>query len=304
MKVEVASYSNTFFEYLRSFIWFSQDRLTAMMGKYPIGATDQGDGSTGHPIFWHINVAHQIANGHIITMDSKTGKVYDNSWYYQDKQPTCLFGEHLLLDFPDKTVALVKDEMTAAIMSCFPTPYLWLATGKDIATSDLSSLTGRTVVLFPDKGEYDRCIEIAADVANIQLHVSDAMEKTQGDFLNIAQMVLSQQPLCPTQEEVMLMRMEEANPNIALLIKAFDLEVVGVSSTNDKDKNKTQRSKTDSENPKEDATLQSIRLAQEKRWHGRNPKCHQCDLSHESINGTYCNKLNRNVEYGKGDCGR
>lgn len=304
MKVEVASYSNTFFEYLRSFIWFSQDRLTAMMGKYPIGATDQGDGSTGHPIFWHINVAHQITNGHIITMDSKTGKVYDNSWYYQDKQPTCLFGEHLLLDFPDKTVALVKDEMTAAIMSCFPTPYLWLATGKDIATSDLSSLTGRTVVLFPDKGEYDRCIEIAADVANIQLHVSDAMEKTQGDFLNIAQMVLSQQPLCPTQEEVMLMRMEEANPNIALLIKAFDLEVVGVSSTNDKDKNKTQRSKTDSENPKEDATLQSIRLAQEKRWHGRNPKCHQCDLSHESINGTYCNKLNRNVEYGKGDCGR
>lgn len=304
MKVEVASYSNTFFEYLRSFIWFSQDRLTAMMGKYPIGATDQGDGSTGHPIFWHFNVAHQITNGHIITMDSKTGKVYDNSWYYQDKQPTCLFGEHLLLDFPDKTVALVKDEMTAAIMSCFPTPYLWLATGKDIATSDLSSLTGRTVVLFPDKGEYDRCIEIAADVANIQLHVSDAMEKTQGDFLNIAQMVLSQQPLCPTQEEVMLMRMEEANPNIALLIKAFDLEVVGVSSTNDKDKNKTQRSKTDSENPKEDATLQSIRLAQEKRWHGRNPKCHQCDLSHESINGTYCNKLNRNVEYGKGDCGR
>ena len=137
MKVEVASYSNTFFEYLRSFIWFSQDRLTAMMERYSIGATDQGDGSTGHPIFWHINVAHQITNGHIITMDSKTGKVYDNSWYYQDKQPTCLFGEHLLLDFPDKTVALVKDEMTAAIMSCFPTPYLWLATGKDFATESI-----------------------------------------------------------------------------------------------------------------------------------------------------------------------
>lgn len=304
MKVEVASYSNTFFEYLRSFIWFSQDRLTAMMERYSIGATDQGDGSTGHPIFWHINVAHQITNGHIITMDSKTGKAYDNSWYYQDKQPTCLFGEHLLLDFPDKTVALVKDEMTAAIMSCFPTPYLWLATGKDIATSDLSSLTGRTAVLFPDKGEYDRWMEIAANVTNIQLHVSDAMEKAQGDFLNIAQMVLSQQLPCPTQEEVMLMGMEEANPNIALLVKAFDLEVMGVSPTNDKDKNNTQKSKTASENPKEDAVLQSIRLAQERRWHGRNPECHQCALSYEGINGTYCNKLNRNVEYGKGDCGR
>ena len=100
------------------------------------------------------------------------------------------------------------------------------------------------------------------------------------------------------------MRMEEANPNIALLVKAFDLEVMGVSPTNDKDKNNTQKSKTASENPKEDAVLQSIRLAQERRWHGRNPECHQCALSYEGINGTYCNKLNRNVEYGKGDCGR
>lgn len=303
MKVEVASYNNTFIEYLRSFIWFNQNRLTAMMERYSIGATEQGDGS-GHPIFWHINVAHQITNGHIITMDSKTGKVYDSSWYCQDKQPTCLFGEHLLLDFPDKPVALVKDEMTAAIMSCFPTPYLWLATGKDFATSDLTSLTGRTVVLFPDKGEYDLWMEIAANVTDIRLHVSDVVEKAQGDFMNIAQMILSQQPLSPTQEEVMLMKMEEDNPNLALLIKAFDLEVVGVSSTNDKDKNKTQRSRTASENPKEDATLQSIRLVQEKLWHGRNPECHQCSLSYEGINGTYCNKLNRNVEYGKGDCGR
>ena len=303
MTVEITSYSNTFFEYLRSFIWFSQDRLTAMMERYSIGATEQGNGS-GHPIFWHINVAHQITNGHIITMDSKTGKVYDNSWYYQDKQPTCLFGEHLLLDLPDKTVALVKDEMAAAIMSCFSTPYLWLATGKDFATSDLTSLTGRNVIIFPDKGEYDRWMEIAANLTNIQLHVSDVVEKSQGDFTNIAQMVLSQQLPCPTQEEVMLMRMEEANPNIALLIKAFDLEVVGVSPTSEKDMNKAQRSKIASENPKEDAALQSIRSAQEKRWHGRNPECHLCDLSHEGINGTYCNKLNRNVEYGKGDCGR
>ena len=147
-------------------------------------------------------------------------------------------------------------------------------------------------------------MEIAANLTNIQLHVSDVVEKTQGDFLNIAQMVLSQQPLCPTQEEFMLMRMEEANPNIALLVKAFDLEVVGVSPTNEEDKDETQKSKTASKEPKEDTVLQSIRLAQERRWHGRNPECHQCSLSYEGINGTYCNKLNRNVEYGKGDCGR
>ena len=69
-------------------------------------------------------------------------------------------------------------------------------------------------------------------------------------------------------------------------------------------KENSQKSKTASKEPKEDTVLQSIRLAQERRWHGRNPECHQCSLSYEGINGTYCNKLNRNVEYGKGDCDR
>ena len=51
------------------------------------------------------------------------------------------------------------------------------------------------------------------------------------------------------------------------------------------------------------SAMQSILLAQEERWHGRNPECHKCHLSHEGINGTYCGKLHRYVEHGKGDCG-
>jgi hypothetical protein len=304
MKAEVTSFNSTFFEYLSSFIWFNQGRLAALMERYPTGATTPGDGSAGQPIFWHINVASQIAGGRIVTMDSETGKIYDNSWYYQDGQTTSLFGEHLLKDCPDRTIALVKDEMTAAIMSCFPTPYVWLATGREIATSDMASLTGRTVVLFPDKGEYDRCKEIASCITNVHLHVSDVMESAQGDFQNIAQMVLSQQSLRPTEAEAALMRIEEANPNIARLVKAFDLDVVGISPINDRDKNNTQESEPISEEPEEDAVVQSIMSEQEERWHGRNPECHMCDLSHESINGTYCNRLNRYVEYGKGNCGR
>ena len=304
MKVEVVSFNNTFIEYLCGFTWFSQERLAALMERYPIGATNQGENPTGQPIFWHINVARKITDGHVITMDSKTGKVYDSSWYYQDGRPTCLFGEHLLNDCPDKTIALVKDEMTAAIMSCFPTPYLWLAVGRDIATSDLASLTGRSVILFPDKSDYDRWQDIAANVSDLQIHVSDIMKRTQGDFKNIAQMVLSQQPLRPTEAEVALMRMEEANPNLAQLVKALNLEVVGFSSIGNEEKDSIAKSEPVSEISKEDATLQAIMSAQEARWHGRNPECHKCDLSHESINGTYCSELKRYVEYGKGDCGR
>lgn len=115
MKSEIVSFNSSFFEYLCGFIWFDQDRLEALMKRYPIGATEQGE-----PIFWHINSEHEITNGRILTMDSETGKVYDDSWYYQDGRPTCLFGEHLLDSFPTQTVALVKEEMTAAVMSCFP----------------------------------------------------------------------------------------------------------------------------------------------------------------------------------------
>lgn len=36
----------------------------------------------------------------------------------------------------------------------------------------------------------------------------------------------------------------------------------------------------------------------------RNEECHACECSHEGINGTYCDKLGRYVEYGRGDCGK
>jgi len=303
MKTEITSFSSSFFEYLCGFIWFNQDKLQALMKRYPIGATEQYE-----PVFCHINAERKITNGHILTMESETGKVYDDSWYYQDGRPTCMFGEHLLDIFPSQTVALVTDEMTAAIMSCFPTPYVWLATGKEQTTpTDLFPLVGKSVVVFPDKGEYSKWQEVLQTISNLHFHVSDVMENSQGDCHNIAQMVLSQQPLRPTEEEAALMRMEDANPNIALLVKALNLEVVGVSSIDEDAMKPISKSEVKSEPPpqiEDDEAMKSFLMAQEKRWHGRNPECHKCSRSHEGINGTYCDELHQYVEYGKGDCGR
>lgn len=299
MNAEIRSYKSSFFEYLCGFIWFNQDRLEALMKQYPIGATEQGE-----PIFWHINSENKITNGRILTMDSETGKVYDDSWYYLDGRPTCMFGENLLGTFPSQTVALVTDEMTAAIMSSFPTPYVWLAIVKEKATpSDLLPFEGKSVVVFPNKGEYSKWQEMLQTVPNLQFHISDVVEKAQGDCHTIAQMVLSQQPLRPTEAEAALMRMEGASPNLTLLVKALDLELMGFSPISDNVKDKTPKMEPASKEPKKDAVMQSILLAQEERWHGRNPECHKCHLSQEGINGTYCGKLHRYVEYGKGDCG-
>lgn len=54
MKVEITSFNSSFFEYLCGFIWFDQDKLQALMERYPIGATEQGE-----PIFWQC--AHTAA---------------------------------------------------------------------------------------------------------------------------------------------------------------------------------------------------------------------------------------------------
>lgn len=297
MKVEIASFSNAFIEYLCSFVWFDSDRLMKMMREYVIGATEQGE-----PIFWHINAEHKITNGRIITMDSNTGKVYDSSWYYQDGRQICLFGEHLLKNFLDKPVALVKNEMTAAIMSCFPTPYVWLAIGKEtIEMADLLSLHGKTVVLFPDKGDYEQWKGIAKTVSDLLFHVSDVMEKSQGSFHNIAQIMLSKQTLRPTEEEATIMMLEEANPCLAKLVEVLGLEVISFSDFQED----TQKDlDTPGSHSETDDVVASIKTEQEERWHGRNLECHMCALSHEGLNGTFCGKLNRYVEYGKGDCDR
>lgn len=119
------------------------------------------------------------------------------------------------------------------------------------------------MVVFPDKGDYSEWQETLQAVPNLHYHISDVMEKVQGDCHTIAQMVLSQQPLRPTETESALMRMEDANPNIALLVKSLGLEVVGILPTSDIPKDETPKTEPVSKEPKEDAVMQSILLAQE-----------------------------------------
>lgn len=64
----------------------------------------------------------------------------------------CLFGEHLLRQHPDTTIALVESEKTAIISSALMPQYTWLATGgKSGLTSErLASLKGKKIIVFPD----------------------------------------------------------------------------------------------------------------------------------------------------------
>ena len=83
--------------------------------------------------------------------------------------------------------------------------------------------------MFSEKGEHDKWQETLRTVADIHFHISDMMEKSQGDNHDIAQVVLCQQPLRPTEEEAALLRMEATCPNLRQLVEALDLEVISVS---------------------------------------------------------------------------
>ena len=100
------------------------------------------------------------ATGHRIKDPDKPGRI---NWLHSilkrrkqlpsDWQLTqCLFGEHLLPQHPNKTVALVESEKTAIICAALMPQYLWLATGgKSGLTSErLNSLKGRKIIVFPD----------------------------------------------------------------------------------------------------------------------------------------------------------
>lgn len=72
----------------------------------------------------------------------------------------CFFGEHLLLEHPDKKVALVEGESTAILCSLVYPQYLWLATGGSSGAGWMKPevfgvLKGRDVTLWPDSGKLE-----------------------------------------------------------------------------------------------------------------------------------------------------
>ena len=68
------------------------------------------------------------------------------------KFSSCLFGEHLLKQYPEKVVGVVESEKTAIICSIVYPSSIWIATaGQKINLDRVNSvLRGRKVVLFPD----------------------------------------------------------------------------------------------------------------------------------------------------------
>jgi hypothetical protein len=183
-----------FFNYLRSMFTF--DEVVKLFCTYDLTISHHWKGSV---IFWQFDYHMKIRTGKIMQYDSKTGKRVKKPfnhiyWVHSALKKRgvvtdfnlvqCFFGEHLLERFPQKEVCIVESEKTACIMSLIEPNYVWLATGGSNGTkwrepNVLKVLQNRSVILFPDLGQFDNW-SLRADLMNeigLNVKVSTLLEE-------------------------------------------------------------------------------------------------------------------------------
>ena len=193
-----------------------REKTCEAVNTYCLGVTKNRD-----VIFYQLDKEGRCRTGKIMKYDRKTGhRIKDEqvggkiTWVHavlrQSADPLlrlpdgweltqCLFGEHLLRQFPFKPVALVESEKTAVICSAFWQEYIWLATGGKSQLNDrLQVLRGRKVVAFPDVDGYLEWKEKLSRVRGLDIVVSDVLEKEatfedRANHVDIADLLIRQQ---------------------------------------------------------------------------------------------------------------
>ncbi|HTD39228.1 MAG TPA: DUF6371 domain-containing protein [Mucilaginibacter sp.] len=183
---------NNFVQYLLE--TFGIDVTYRLICQYRVGTAKHWRGAT---VFWQIDAEGWVRTGKIMLYDTQTGKRVKKpfshiTWAHcllepksesresqkspEDKNAAdlrtsgladfrttfklkqCLFGEHLLTQFPDKPVAIVESEKTAIIASAYDESFIWLACGSisNLNATICKPLHGRRVTLYPDLGAFDK----------------------------------------------------------------------------------------------------------------------------------------------------
>lgn len=265
---------NTLSAYWRNRI--GADRWDKVAKDYALGTWQEGR-LAGAAVYWQVDIHGRVKAGKIMQYDPDTGhraKGSGTGWVHFERHhksasdlnvEQCLFGEHLLKDWPkEKPVAVVESEKTAMIAAALLPDICWLATGSkdEFKLAKLQALTGRKVLAFPDLAPNcaayflwkQRAIELRHLFASI--HVSDileagaTMERTLAG-MDIADLLLSEQhpaevgamaapapppqltpsapPIVKSRAEVAIERMAAKNPAINLLVDLLQLDVAGAT---------------------------------------------------------------------------
>ncbi|MFV0501859.1 MAG: DUF6371 domain-containing protein [Bacteroidales bacterium] len=184
LKCEIMSDFETF---LRS--KFNQDEVDKATERYFLSSNKDG-----HVVYWQIDNLSRIRTGKIMAYNPITGKrVKPLTWVHSELKrqmlldkdwqlSQCLFGLHLLNQFPNQRVNIVEGEKTAVIMLIFFPDKLWMSTGgfDGLNKEKLMPLKGRQIRLFPNLGCYDRWLVKAEEImreSGLKITVSNCLEK-------------------------------------------------------------------------------------------------------------------------------
>lgn len=203
-----SKYTNGLTEYLLE--TFGKEATNRLIDRYRIGTYSQ------FTVFWQIDLAGRLRAGKLIQYDASRGKrTGGGNWLHTKLKleaftlKQCLYGEHLLHD-RQLPVAIVESEKTAIIASHLVPDMLWLAAGgiDGLKAEKLKVLKGRTVVLYPDLGAFEKWQAIGKELSYLaSFTVSDLLEQEASDEdraqgLDIADLLLRELPLYGVEESM------------------------------------------------------------------------------------------------------
>ena len=220
---------------------FGEKTALAVCQQYHVGTSKKWGGST---VYWQVDKENNVRSGKIMLYNPETGhRVKDErygarvNWVHSELKlynfhlQQCLFGEHLLPYYPDRTVMLVESEKSALIASQFVPEYLWLATGGMqgcFNTRAMQVLKGRDVILFPDLGGFDvwngkvpLLRPICKSVVVSTFLEERATEEQKANGLDIADYLLME----PTKHMI-FQDMCRQNPALQILCDRLQLELI------------------------------------------------------------------------------